>query len=221
MSARRVALIAGATGLTGRHLLNLLLADSRYGRVYALVRKPSLAAQPKLREIVVDFGRLPALPNADDVYCCLGTTIRKAGSQSAFRSVDFDYVVNLARRARRSGAKQFLVVSAMGASPTSLFFYNRIKGEMEQALVAIRFSALHIFRPSLLVGTRPESRPGERIGIATLSRLAPLMLGPARKFRPIAAETVARAMLQAAWTGAHGTAWYRSDRIAELGYSSR
>ena len=216
MSAKRNALIAGATGLTGHHLLNLLLADPRYARVHALVRTPSLPAAPKLKENVVDFGRLPALPNADDAYCCLGTTIGKAGSQAAFRLVDFDCVVNLARRAKRSGAQRFLVISTMGASAKSVVFYNRVKGEMEQALRSIGFAELHVFRPSLLVGTRAESRTGEKLGIAAFSIIAPLMLGPARKYRPIAAESLARAMVRAAWSGAKGSVLYRSDQIAAM-----
>lgn len=217
MPAQRIALIAGATGLAGRHLLEILLSDLRYSTVHTLVRRTCRIAAAKIEEHVVDFERLPALPDTDDVYCCLGTTIRKAGSQAAFRKVDFDYVVDLATAARQSGVSRFLVVSAMGANAESAVFYNRIKGEMEQALVRIGFQALYIFQPSLLLGERHEARRGERAGIAMLSALAPLMLGPARKYRPIDAGMVARAMVVAAWTAAPGTIRFPSDQIALLG----
>ncbi len=217
MASRRVALIAGATGLTGRHLLELLLAESRYSRIHAIVRKSSLAAQARLEEHIVDFDHLAPLPKVDDVFCCLGTTIGKAGSHAAFRKVDLDYVASLATAAKQSGARRFFVVSAMGANAKSAVFYNRVKGEMEQALQRIGFSELHIFQPSLLLGERRETRFGERFGILAFTAMAPLMRGPARKYRPIAASAVARAMVKAAWTGKAGTTRYPSDRIDSLG----
>ena len=212
---KRSVLIAGATGLTGGYLIRLLLTDTRYTHVTALVRRTSLATNKKLTELVVDFDRLPALPVADDVFCCLGTTIRKAGSQAAFRKVDFDYVVNLAKAAKRGGYKRFVVVSAIGANAKSAVFYSRVKGEMENALWEMGFNALHIFQPSFLTGDRHESRAGEGLGIAVFSAVAPLMWGPMRKYRPIAAETVARAMVKAAWLETPG-AVYDSARIAQV-----
>ena len=131
MPTSRTALIAGATGLTGHYLLTLLLADANYARVTALVRKASLPSNPKLAEVIVDFDVLPPLPKAADAYCCLGTTIKKAGSQAAFRKVDFEFVVNFARAAKRAGAKRFLVISSLGANASSPIFYSRVKGEME------------------------------------------------------------------------------------------
>lgn len=214
--AARAALIVGASGLTGRTLLEMLLADSRYQRVHALVRKATLPTDAKLVEHVVDFDHLAPLPRIDDAFCCLGTTIKRAGSQAAFRTVDFEYVVNVAKAAAKAGAKRFLVVSALGASATSAVFYSRVKGEMEDALKELGFAELHIFQPSLLTGNRPESRPAERAGIAAFSLIAPLMLGPSRKYRPIAAEAVAAAMLRAAWRNAAGTHAYPSDVIAQM-----
>ena len=120
--------------------------------VHALVRKATLQAHPKLSEHVIDFESLPKLPKTDDAFCCLGTTIRKAGSQAAFRKVDFDYVLNFATAAKAAGAKRFFVVSALGANAKSGVFYNRVKGEMENALMAMNFESLHIFRPVISAG---------------------------------------------------------------------
>jgi len=132
------------------------------------------------------------------VYCCLGTTIKKAGSQDAFRRVDHDYVVALAQAAKQAGARRFLLVSALGANPRSHIFYNRVKGEVERDVSAVAFAAVHIFRPSLLLGERAESRPLERLGTLAFGVLAPLLVGPLRPYRPIAAEAVAQAMVRAA-----------------------
>ena len=213
MTKSRTALVAGATGLTGKHLLEFLLADARYTSVHALVRKATLQPHPKLSEHVINFETLGKLPKADDAFCCLGTTIKKAGSQAAFRKVDFDYVINFAIAAKAAGVKRFLVVSALGANAKSGVFYNRVKGEMENALKPMNFESLHIFRPSFLLGERTEARVGERLGIKVFSALAPLMIGPARKVRPVEAKAVARAMVLAASQDATGTCFSESDEI--------
>ena len=216
MAKSRTALVAGAAGLTGKHLLEFLLADARYASVHALVRKSALQTHPKLSEHVIDFESLGKLPKTDDAFCCLGTTIKKAGSQAAFQKVDFDYVLNFATAAKAAGAKRFLVVSALGANAKSAVFYNRIKGEMENALKAMNFESLHIFRPSFLVGKRADARVGERLGIKVFSALAPLMIGPARKVRPVEAKAVARAMVAAACGGVSGVTVTESDKIVGL-----
>lgn len=216
--SERTALIAGASGLVGGHCLSQLLRDPAYARVIALARRP-LAPGPKLETRIVDFDRLDAaaLPRVDDVYCALGTTIRRAGSQAAFRRVDHSYVVTLARRAAAAGAAQFLLVSALGASPRAPVFYSRVKGEAERDVATLPFQAVHVFRPSFLTGERAEHRPGERIGIAVFRAIAPLLLGPLRKYRPIAAGTVARAMRAAAHRGGAGLQVYESDAIERMG----
>ena len=219
MAARRIALVAGATGLTGSHLLTQLLADDRYLRVTALVRKTSPTPNRNVSPLVVDFDKLPALPKADDAYCCLGTTIKKAGSQVAFRKVDFEYVVNFARAARKAGADRFLVVSSIGANARSSIFYSRVKGEMENALREIGFGALHIFQPSLILGERKEHRAAERFGIAAFSVMGMAMWGPMRKYRPINATTIARAMIGSAFSDSAGTNTYQSDAIEKMGGS--
>ena len=216
MAKSRTALVAGATGLTGGHLLSQLLADTRYARVIALVRRPALPAAPKLSELVVDFDALPALAKADDAYCCLGTTIKKAGSQAAFREVDFEFVLDFARAARQAGVKQFLVMSSLGADARSAVFYSRVKGEMEHALREIGFEALHIFQPSLILGERKEQRTAERFGIAAFGAVGGLMFGPLRKYRPVESATIARAMIGAAFSKQRGDRVYPSDAIETM-----
>ena len=212
----RTAVIAGATGLTGGQLLSQLLTDTRYAGVTALVRKASLPAHQKLTQQVVDFAAFPAFQPADDAYCCLGTTIKKAGSPDAFRKVDFEFVINFARVARQCHAKRLMVISALGASARSAVFYSRVKGEMENALREIGFEALHIFQPSLILGERKEQRPAERFGIAAVSTMSALMLGPLRKYRPIESATIARAMIMAAFSKDDGVSVYPSDTIEKM-----
>jgi uncharacterized protein YbjT (DUF2867 family) len=212
----RNAIIAGATGLTGGHLLADILADARYVHVHALVRKPMLTPHVKLNEHVVNFRALASLPAADDAYCCLGTTIKKAGSQAAFREVDFDYILNFAHAAKASGAKRFMVMSALGATAKSGVFYNRVKDEMEDALAKLGFESLHIFRPSLLDGDRGELRVAERVSIGAFKLLAPFMIGGARKYRLIAAGQVAHAMHVSAWSDVRRVKIHESDEIAAV-----
>ncbi|GAA5180942.1 oxidoreductase [Niveibacterium umoris] len=220
MPATRTAVIAGSTGLVGRHLLDALLACNDYARVIALVRRASGLSHPKLEERVVDFARLDetalALP-IDDVYCCLGTTIRVAGSQAAFRIVDHDYPVALARLAVARGAKRFLLISALGAHPAASVFYNRVKGETEHDIAKLGLAELWCFRPSLLDGERAESRPGERLGLALGRFVSPLMWGSLRRYRPIRAETVARAMLRCALGTGAVPGPVESEAIAQIG----
>ncbi|MBX3493994.1 MAG: oxidoreductase [Parvibaculum sp.] len=218
----KTALIAGATGLVGGHLLKLLLADPQYSRVVAVTRRPLQGvASPKLEELVVDFDALDKslaqkdFP-VDDAYCALGTTIKTAGSQEAFRKVDHDYIVAFAKAAKAGGSKRMMLVSSIGADPTSSVFYSRIKGETEQALGVLGFEALHIFRPGLLIGERTESRPAESIGKVVSPVLNALLLGPARAYRSIHAEYVARAMRAAASTGDTGRHIHTYDRMMRL-----
>src|SRR2546423_8923806 len=194
--AGRKAMLAGATGLVGRALLEGLLADDQVAEVHCIGRRKPDIEHGKLRAHVVDFAALPALPSVDEVYLALGTTIKVAGSQKAFRSVDFDANLAVARAASSSGARRAGLVSAMGASAGSKVFYNRVKGELEEALERLPFEGLVIARPSLLIGDRlalgqPE-RPGERVGFAVGQALR--FLVPAN-YRPIEAIRVANALL--------------------------
>lgn len=195
MPEHRTALLVGATGLIGSFLQQRLLASDAYARVAVWVRRDLGKTHPKLKSDVVDFDRLhERRVEAEDVFCCLGTTIKQAGSQAAFRRVDYDYPVALATAAAGGGAKRLLVVSALGANPDSSVFYSRVKGEMEIAVRAAGVPATIFFRPSLLSGPRKEVRRGERIGEAVGKLLGPLL----GKYRPIAADMVAAAMLKSA-----------------------
>ncbi|WP_374402207.1 oxidoreductase [Niveibacterium sp.] len=219
-SLPRTALIAGASGLVGRELLAMLLASPEYGRVIALVRRPSGLQHPKLDERMVDFAALPvADPTlaADDFFCCLGTTIRVAGTQEAFRIVDHNYPLALGQLAKSAGARRFLLISALGADADSTVFYNRVKGETERDLAALGLPALWCLRPSLLDGQRQESRPGERIALAIGRLIAPLMGGPLRRYRPVGAKTVARAMLRCALGDGGPPGAVESEEIARRG----
>lgn len=209
MANGRTAIVAGATGLIGTHLLHLLLADPAYEKTVALARRPLEGfSSPKLQAINADFETLDADLRGvavDDAFCTLGTTIKSAGSQAAFRKVDHDYILAFARGAKEAGAKRFFLVSAMGASPSSSIFYSRVKGETERDVAALGFEAFHIFRPGLLLGERRETRFGEEVGAVLSPFLNPLMIGPARAYRSIRAGTVAAAMRGAALSPEGGT----------------
>jgi len=197
----RTALIAGATGLVGRALLSLLLASEHYRTVHVLLRhtRPNFEASEKLKIHQVDFTRLPAtFPAVDDAFIALGTTIKIAGSEAAFRQVDFDFVVNTARAARAAGATRLAVVSALGADPTSRIFYNRVKGEMELAVMQIGYESVVIAQPSMLLGDRAAlGQPPRNAEVWAARLLAPLGWIMPRSVRPIPARAVASALVAA------------------------
>jgi uncharacterized protein YbjT (DUF2867 family) len=199
----RTALLAGATGLVGSHVLQLLLADATWTHVVTVGRGATPQRHDKLEQRVLDLGAVEAvgdLPHADDVFCCLGTTIKQARSQEAFRRVDHDFVVGLARAGLRigGGATQFLLVSAVGADPESRVFYSRVKGETEADVRKLPYRAVQIFRPSLLLGERAEFRLGERIAMLAAPLMALFLPGRLRRYRPIQAAVVAHAMVNIA-----------------------
>jgi len=213
---KKTALLAGATGLVGSALLPLLLASGRYAKVIVVGRRPVAVQHPKLVQVVTELDQLEherLRLIADDVFCCLGTTIRQAGSQEAFYKVDFLYVVQLAALTAANFAAQFLVVSSLGADVNSRFYYSRVKGEMEEAVSQTPFRAIHIFRPSLLLGERPAPRLGERFGAVVLALVRPLLRGGWRKYRPVAATTVAQAMLRAAEDDGGGMRLHSSEAL--------
>mgnify|MGYP006313076297 FL=1 len=152
----KTAIIAGSTGLIGSQLLQLLLESPIYEKIIALTRK-DLPHHPKLVQVLAEAGNISEKfewLKADDVYCCLGTTMAKAGSKEKFREIDYDYPLELARITHSLGARQYLLVSALGADKDSSLYYNKVKGEVEEAISAVGFETLHIFRPSLLLGPR-------------------------------------------------------------------
>jgi len=202
---RRTALLAGASGLVGGHVLELLLSDPAYERVHTLVRRPRLSPNKKLSEHLVDFEKLDlSAIRVDDVYACLGTTIKVAGSQENFRRVDHDYTVLVARLARGQGARRLALVSSVGASPKASNFYLRVKGDTEENVGALGYETLAVARPSFLVGERSQKRPGEKIGIAVAGALSFAMVGGLRRYRPIEARSVAAAMIAALKAGDAG-----------------
>ncbi len=214
----RTALIAGASGLVGGHLLLRLLESPLFDRVISVGRRTMPVSHPKLTQVVADFATLgantlPAVPT--DLFCCLGTTMRQAGSQEAFRKVDFDYPVRLAHLAREAGAAYY-IVSSLGADPGSRYFYMRVKGEVEAELKRMNLRSLHIFQPSLLLGHRKQFRLGEAVAVAVSPVYNLLMVGPLRKYRGIQAADVAGAMLRTAEAARPGAHTYQSDLIVEI-----
>ena len=194
----RTALVAGASGAVGKALLGCLLADARYGAVKVLVRRPLGIAHAKLEELLLDDTGpvlLGAKLAADDVFCCLGTTQKKAGSRAAFERVDYHLVLELARAALAQGAQQFLVVSSVGASLKSGSFYLRVKARMEQAVLDLGYVSTHVLRPSLLIAARSESRPGEWLAQKIAPLIDPLLGGKLAIYRTVRADDVAAAMV--------------------------
>ena len=192
----KTALVAGATGLIGKELVNKLTESADYGTIYLVSRKKSGIENPKIIELITDFDHLLELNVSgpvDVAFCTLGTTIKKAGSRANFKKVDYEFIVQFSRIAFNAGALQFIVVSSMGASPKSNFFYNRIKGLTEEALKTIGFNQLVILRPSLLLGKRTEERITERLS-AVIMKMFSFVI-PAN-YKAIKAEKVADNMLR-------------------------
>jgi uncharacterized protein YbjT (DUF2867 family) len=212
--------VLGGSGLVGGHLLARLSADDFYDDVRVFTRRALSLSLPKVREIIIDFTD-PATyrehVGVRDVFCCLGTTIKKAGSQEAFRQVDFDAPVNVARASRDAGAARYLLVSAVGADSKSSVFYNRVKGETEAALRELAFPrGLSIFHPSILLGERAEVRPAERVAAALMSATRPLFQGALARYRAIDAADVALAMLAASKRDEPGVVVYEGASLFAL-----
>lgn len=195
----KTILLFGGTGLIGGELLRLLLEDGNV-MVKAFLRRPRVLKNmpPHFIQHVVDFNRIEEWKNlvaGDELYCCLGTTIRKAGSRASFRAVDYELVLQIANRALVNGVKKFIVISSLGSDAGSSNFYLRTKGEMERDVQQLPFQKIKILRPSVLTGNRDEFRLGEKVGIGVASLLSPLMVGKLKKYKPISATSVARAMI--------------------------
>ncbi|GAA4019706.1 NAD(P)H-binding protein [Actimicrobium antarcticum] len=210
------ACVVGATGLVGRALVAQLVQDKAVDAVHLMVRRVDVgfaaSGQAKVVQHVIDFDQIAQAdwPACEVLFCCLGTTIKTAGSQAAFRRVDVDYVIASARRARQTGATQLAVVSALGASPTSDVFYNRIKGEMEGAVASLGFHGVTIVRPSLLDGDRKEMRPAERVALL-LMKIGKLFVP--KKYRAVTVAAVASALRASAQLGRQGVHIIESDQL--------
>lgn len=213
----RTALLVGASGLVGRELLDLLLSDAAYEKVVVLTRKPLAIDNAKYQNHVVDFDRLTEYYKdivAQDIFCCLGTTMRVAGSKEAFKKVDYTYPLEIARLAKAAGAEQYLLVSALGANEKSSIFYNKVKGEVERAIGGLNYQSFKVFRPSLLLGNRSEQRNGEdaaKIFYKIFGFVIPA------KYKAIEARSVALAMLTVAKLKKLGLSVYESDAMRKMG----
>jgi uncharacterized protein YbjT (DUF2867 family) len=208
----KTAWLVGATGLIGSDLLKLLSEDSYYERVVVITRK-GMEVPEKCENVIVNFDRLEDYLEdiaVDDVFCCLGTTIRVAKSKEAFRKVDFEYPLSLAKIAKRKGASNYLLVSALGANSNSSVFYNRVKGEIENAIAQLGYTGFHVFRPSLLLGKRKEYRSGEEAAKVFFKWFG--FLVPAR-YKAIESNKVAKAMLHFARQNARGLFTHESHEL--------
>ncbi len=212
----KTALVFGGTGLVGEHLVRELAMHDNYETVKTFGRRKVGLKYPKVEEIVIDFDRLEDYGEeikGDDLFVCLGTTIKKAGSQAAFRRVDFEYVYRAAQIAAENGVNQLLLISSAGADVNSGTFYSRVKGQIEEAVKKLPFWSLHIFQPSLLIGDRDESRPAEAIGQAVGKFLNKFTTDLFDLYQPVEAENVARAMVLAAQNMEGGVEVHQSHRI--------
>lgn len=211
--------MTGVTGLVGHELLLLLAHIDEIKSIKAVSRRPLGRIPPKTDNIILDFENLEKHQEAlkaSIFICCLGTTIKKAGSQEAFRKVDYDYVVKFAKVAEHVGAQKLLVISALGADSESSIFYNRVKGEMEQTLRNLKIPQIEIFQPSLILGERKEVRRGEEFAQKISPVLNHLLVGPLRKYRAISANDIARAMAIATLNFHPGFHVYKSDHIQRI-----
>jgi uncharacterized protein YbjT (DUF2867 family) len=199
------ALLLGASGLTGGFLLQLLLNSPHYNIVTIYVRKSLGIVHPKLVEIIGDFNTIHTAVEADDVFCCLGTTIKIAKTKVAFEEVDRHYPVKIAQLQKAAGSKHFLVISSMGADEKSAIFYSKTKGLMEKELMDVQFPALTIFRPALILGNRNQKRGGEQIAQWLFTLINPLLVGPLKNYAAIKASDIANGMLKRAINHASGT----------------
>jgi uncharacterized protein YbjT (DUF2867 family) len=215
----KTALVLGGSGLVGKALVETLIQQNTYKKIVLLVRRPIEIINPVCEPHVVDFDHLEneaELFQVTDVFCCLGTTIKKAKTKEAFRRVDYDYPVKAAKLSYNAGVENFLIVTAMGANPKSLFFYNKVKGDVEETLKKLELPSLYIFRPSLLLGNREEFRLGEKIAAKASNILNLFMVGPLKTYKAIEAKKVAAAMAEVASSENKGVHIYRSDEIQQL-----
>jgi uncharacterized protein YbjT (DUF2867 family) len=215
----KTALIIGSTGLIGSHLLELLLESNEYEKVITFVKRDSGIQHPKLKQHIIDFDKpetYKELVIGDDFFCTIGTTIKNAGSQEAFRKVDFEYPKEFATIALQNNVKQFLIISSVGADANSGNFYLKTKGEIQDFLKNCNFESISVLQPSLLLGNRKEFRLGEKIGSFFMKLFSFLFIGSIKKYKPIQAEDVAKAMFSIAQKSHKGFHILESDTIQEI-----
>ncbi len=217
----QTAVVIGATGLIGNLLTHQLLNDAAFDKVRVLVRRELDFSHAKLEVCVIDFNNLAdfkhQLGNGNSIFCCIGTTQKQVkGDKNEYRKIDFDIAVNAAHFAKEAGFNKYLLVSAIGADKTASNFYLQLKGEVEEAVIAIRFDSCSIFRPSFLLGDRKELRLGELLGKNIFKAVSALFFGSLVKYKAIEAEDVAKAMIAAAKLESRGTAIYLYDGMIKL-----
>ncbi len=217
MEKKYKALVVGATGMCGSLCMHQLLKDADYREVETWVRQPTGLQHPKLNERVIDFKSLDTMEGTDveHVFCCLGTTIKKARSKAIFYTIDHDYVISIAEMAQRWGAERFAYISSIGASANSGNFYLHTKGKVEEDLQAAHLKRLLIFRPSFLIGERGEKRLGETVAKAMMRAFGYLLVGRLLKYRGVEASLVVKAMIAEAKKEATGVTIIESDKIQQ------
>jgi len=216
------ALILGASGLVGKDLLKILINSSEYNKITLLVRKKIDISNCKVHQEIIDFDNLEnysSFFNVDNVFCCLGTTMKIAKTKEKFQRVDLDYPLISAKITKQIGKGNFYVVSAMGADENSRIFYNKIKGKLERQLKDMQLNTLHIFKPSMLSGNRTEFRLSEKISLSLSKSLPFLFIGNLKKYKPIETKDVALAMYLASLSETNGTYIHESDQIYKLANS--
>jgi uncharacterized protein YbjT (DUF2867 family) len=215
----KTALIIGSTGLIGSHLLDLLLESQEYDKVITFVKRDSGIQHPKLKQHIIDFDKpetYKELVVGDDFFCSIGTTIKKAGSQNAFRKVDFEYPKQFASLAQQNKVNQFLIITSLGADANSSNFYLKTKGEIQDFLKNCAFESISILQPSLLLGNRTEFRLGEKMGVYFMKLFSFLFIGNLKKYKAIQSEAVAKAMFIIAQKNYKGFQIIESDSIQEI-----
>ena len=215
----KTALVIGATGLIGRNLVFELLKSPHFSKVIVLTRRDIVIKHDKLHQILVDFEELENYQNdmvADVIFCCLGSTKAKTPDPILYTQIDYDYPLTVAKIAKKNGASQYLLVSSLGANTNSSVFYTRLKGEIEVAISTIGFDSYSIFRPSLLLGSRNESRPLETITQYLMRVLNPLFIGPLRLYKAVKGVEVAKAMIKVAIAAKPGKQIILNDSILDL-----
>lgn len=197
----KVALVVGATGLIGKSVIYQLLKNDHYHKIIVLTRRDLVLKHQKLEQHIINFNDLEKHKNlliADDIFCCLGTTNAQTPDENIYKKIDVEYPLTIAKIAFQNGARQYLLVSAMGANINSTLFYNKLKGEVEEKISLLNYPTLHLIRPALLLGSRKTLRVGEKIAQMVFTIINPLFFGPLKKYKAIPGETVAKAMVNLA-----------------------